>query len=320
MSTDLHTTLKDAAPRHVTPLDLGRAKRQGTRRRRTRRAAAGTAVAASLALVIGVGVNLPRGEVRIDGTDLAGPVDGSSVDWDALDRTGALDRLGAIATEHAALPQPAAGEFSTRHVVNVSWHGGTQQAAVLQVGEAAVRVDDAGRVESYERALWQLEPGADLDEIIAALSAVPAPGDDGWTPGLLPGLDADEAALAESVQLADGPAEPQPGSTERPDAAYALIRLGDGLRHGPTDPDVLLAAYDVLGTVDGRWVEYRGTVTDGLGRTGIGFAAHDPANDEDTVFVFDPDTGRLFGTLGVLEVSGDAWIASASAITYEVTS
>ncbi len=321
MPTDLHTTLKDAAPSTVHPLDLGRAKRQGARRRRTRRAAATTAVAASLGLVVAVGLTLPRDEIRIDGSDLAGPVDGSTVDWDTLDLDGALDHLATIAAERAALPELAAGEHATRRVVGVSWHGGGQQAAVLQVGEAAVRTDDAGRTESFEREWGQLDPGAGLDEIIAALAAVPAPVDDDWLAGLLPALEADADAFEESVALAGQPAEPQPGSTERPDAAYALVRLDDGLRHGPTDPELLLRAYEVLRTVGERFVTYRGTVTDGLGRSGVGFAAHDPANDEETVFVFDPDTGRLWGTLYVQDAdAATPTIRGVHTLTYEVSS
>lgn len=324
MRHDITQLVRDSAPRpeDLEPIDpyalIGRARK---RQWSFRIAAAASVVVVMVGAVVAVGSLTDRGVVIGDGGFA-----GSGTDWGQMTLDEAAGRLRTVAADHARLPERASGQTLDVRWVAASRTGRvTAEVAttdlVLRLAVHGRRVSGDGGRWLIEQQLGVVEPGATFDEVRTRLADRPAPDrTDVRAATEFPegSTQANDEALedAERLVATDG------RTAERPNGAYALVRLRDALISAPADPDLLARAYDVLAKADGRWVDYIGVTTDVLGRDGIGFETSDPGSGSRTVLVFDPDTGRLHGTIDYpLAPSGDPdpELAGATAVEFVLT-
>lgn len=338
MKTDIETLLKDNAPGpdQVAPLDLDAARRHGRRRRAVKRVAGAGGAAGLLTVVAVAAVQLAGApDVQIEGPGFAGDGQASPAqsdpaepeqsgdDWSALSLSEAAEQLQDIAAAHAALPEPAPGQIVEIRTVGVETRGRVDDQGYgswLGVIEIGQRRSGDGSLALLRREVDQMPAGTSLEQIRTRVASMePAPSD-AWE--LVDGPPPTDDALEEAEQLAydPDPVEPRPHETERPQRVYALERLGDALRQGLGDTQVLVRGFDVLLAVGEEHLDYRGMVTDVLGRDGVGFSYDDPANNGmRTLFVFDPDTGRLNGTIVTVDPdSTNSQVFTANANLYTV--
>lgn len=323
MRHDIARAIRDSAPDpdHVDPIDAHELIRRARKRQWSlRMAAAASLVAVVVGAVVAVGSFVDRGVVIGDGGFA-----GSGTDWGQMTVAEAAGRLRTVAADHAALPEPASGQ-----TLDVRWVSASRTGRVT--GEVAttdqvLRLAVHGRRVSGDGGRWLIEQplgvmgtGATFDEVRTRLADRPAP-DSTDVRAVTEFPEGSTQANGEALEDAERLVATDGRTAERPNGAYALVRLRDALISAPADPDVLARAYDVLAKADGRWIDYIGVTTDVLGRDGMAFETSDPGSGSRTVLVFDPDTGRLHGTIDHLVAAsgGDRELAGAAAVEFELS-
>lgn len=316
MNMQLEERFAQCRPSGLTPPDVDRLRRRGRRRRAAKRTVAAVGSTAAVVAAVVLASTAPTPDVAITdpaATGGASPSDSgrgeqAQAGWEELTLDEAITRLADQV--EASGGTPGLGDNEVREVVyrglagrGVSDENGTR--SWLQPVGATVHVSADGTIVGVDGELGDpLDFGtslADARELVSALPPLAVP-DDASDYG---DATRDAGALEQAEQLATKtePWAPTDEATERPERAYALVRLADALRASVTRPgdlDTHERAFEVLSAVGSDWLLYRGTTTDLLGRDTIGIGALDPANDTETLFLFDPTTGWFVGTIELL--------------------